>query len=44
MVVLGIAFVPYVVQILESVDDALTNLSTTLNSYSIPPVVTVSGA
>src|SRR4051794_21675097 len=40
VVVLGIAFVPYVVQILTAVDDGLTKLATTLQSYTIPPIVT----
>ena len=39
VLVLAIAFVPYLVQILTNVDAGLTQLQTTLSSYSVPPVV-----
>jgi predicted PurR-regulated permease PerM len=38
VLVLAIAFVPYLVQILTNVDAGLTQLQTTLSSYSVPPV------
>ena len=39
VLVLAIAFFPYLIQILQALDDGLTKLGTTLDSYSVPPVV-----
>ena len=39
VLILGLAFVPYIVEILDRADQALTSLQASLASLSIPPVV-----